>query len=284
MADHAHNGGEVMLSYRYGKMNMDSTQDSSGMKMHMHMLGAMYAPSDAVTLMVMAPFKNLDMDMANGNTMESSGLGDVKVSGLIPIWENDRRRIHLTAGISYPTGSIKETGAMSMRGAMPMNMRLGYPMQLGSGTFDLLPGLTYFVQKDESSWGAQVSSVIRMGENSENYSFGNGFMATVWYAHKLSNLLSASVRIKGNTWGKINGQDDEINIMMGPSMDSANSGGDRIDLLFGLNLLTGSVQGRSQMANGHRLAIEVGFPIHQDLNGNQMETDLRMMLGWQWAF
>ncbi len=273
-----------MLSYRYGKMNMDSTQDSSGMKMHMHMLGAMYAPSDAVTLMVMAPFKNLDMDMANGNTMESSGLGDVKVSGLIPIWENDRRRIHLTAGISYPTGSIKETGAMSMRGAMPMNMRLGYPMQLGSGTFDLLPGLTYFVQKDESSWGAQVSSVIRMGENSENYSLGNGFMATVWYAHKLSNLLSASVRIKGNTWGKINGQDDEINIMMGPSMDSANSGGDRIDLLFGLNLLTGSVQGRSQMANGHRLAIEVGFPIHQDLNGNQMETDLRIMLCWQWAF
>ena len=88
-----------------------------------------------------------------------------------------------------------------------MNMRLGYPMQLGSGTFDLLPGLTYFVQKDESSWGAQVSSVIRMGENSENYSFGNGFMATVWYAHKLSNLLSASVRIKGNTCGKINGQD-----------------------------------------------------------------------------
>lgn len=273
-----------MLSYRYGNMNMDSTQDSSGMKMHMHMLGAMYAPSDAVTLMVMAPFKDLDMDMANGNTMESSGLGDVKISGLIPIWKNDRRRIHLTAGISYPTGSIKETGAMSMGGAMPMNMRLGYPMQLGSGTFDLLSGLTYFVQKDESSWGAQVSSVIRMGENSEDYSFGNGFMATVWYAHKLSKLLSASVRIEENTWGKIDGQDDEINIMMGPSMDPANSGGDRIDLLFGLNLLTGSVQGRSQMANGHRLAIEVGFPIHQDLNGNQMETDLRIMLGWQWAF
>ena len=26
---------------------------------------------------------------------------------------------------------------------------------------------------------------------------------SVWYAHKLSNLLSASVRVKGNTWGKI---------------------------------------------------------------------------------
>ena len=37
-------------------------------------------------------------------------------------------------------------------------------------------------------------------------------------------------------------------------------------------------------ANGHRLAIEIGFPIHQDLNGTQMETDLRVMLGWQWAF
>ena len=284
MADHAHKEGEVMLSYRYGSMSMDSTQDSSGMEMHMHMLGAMYAPSDAVTLMVMAPFKNLDMDMANGNSMESSGLGDVKISGLIPLWENDRRRIHLTAGISYPTGSIKESDAMVMPpGGMPMDMRLGYPMQLGSGTFDLLPGLTYFVQKDESSWGAQASSVIRLGENSEDYTFGNRFMATVWYARNLSKMLSASVRIEANSWGKIDGQDSAMNPMMGPAMDPANSGGDRIDLLFGLNLLTDSVQGRSAMANGHRLAIEVGFPIHQDLNGNQMETDLRVMLGWQWA-
>ena len=36
-------------------------------------------------------------------------------------------------------------------------------------------------------------------------------MATVWYAHKLSDLLSASVRVEGNTWGKIDGQDDVIN-------------------------------------------------------------------------
>jgi len=39
--------------------------------------------------------------------------------------------------------------------------RLPYPMQIGSGTFDLYPGLTYTGQRDQAGWGGQVLATIR---------------------------------------------------------------------------------------------------------------------------
>lgn len=35
---------------------------------------------------------------------------------------------------------------------------------------------------------------------------------------------------------------------------------------------------------GHRLALEVGAPVYQDVNGLQLETDWVATLGWQRAF
>ena len=42
--------------------------------------------------------------------------------------------------------------------------------------------------------------------------------------------------------------------------------------------------GRLDWVRGHRLAIEGGIPIVQDLNGPQMETDFMISVGWQYAF
>jgi hypothetical protein len=55
-------------------------------------------------------------------------------------------------------------------------------------------------------------------------------------------------------------------------------GGDRLDLLFGVNLI-----GQKGAICGHRLAAEFGFPVYQDLNGPQLETDYTFTLGWQKA-
>ena len=35
---------------------------------------------------------------------------------------------------------------------------------------------------------------------------------------------------------------------------------------------------------GHRFAVEAGMPVHQDLNGPQMERDWTVTAGWQKAF
>ena len=329
MGNHAHQADEIMFSYRYGIMEMNgnldgstsvSTQDilarydtaPTSMRMEMHMIGAMYAVSDSITLMAMLPLKRVEMiseerpvendEMAMGGMQNmperrkalSSGAGDLKLSGVVPLWMagDHSRTLKLNAGLSIPTGSIKETGGgMNMPGTMPM--RMTYPMQMGSGTFDLLPGLTYIAEKNDWSWGAQANSVIRLGENGEDYSLGNRFQATAWYSRKLNNTLSASARIEGTSWGNIDGQDVAMDPMMSPTADADLRGGKRIDILFGLNLNFDETIDRLNKAfdetakKSHEtfnLAIEIGFPIHQDLDGPQMENDWRLITGLQLGF
>lgn len=161
MGDHLHKAGEWMLSYRYMRMTMDGNRDGTdslsaqdvlgqgfmvtplNMTMEMHMLGAMFAPTDDVTLMAMVPFLRNEMDHLTGMganfTTESEGLGDISVTALWRMFENERDRAHLNLGLSLPTGSIDE------RDATPINpsAKLPYPMQLGSGTTDLILGGTW---------------------------------------------------------------------------------------------------------------------------------------------
>jgi hypothetical protein len=60
-----------------------------------------------------------------------------------------------------------------------------------------------------------------------------------------------------------------------PTADPDRRGGWRLDLWPGINFLT---------SKGHRIAIEVGLPTAQWLYGPQLETDWRLVVGWQKAF
>ncbi|MEL6199002.1 MAG: transporter [Pseudomonadota bacterium] len=316
MGDHTHAQGEWMFSYRYMQMNMagnrDGTSDLSPetiattvpnrfanppmmpptlrvvpteMTMEMHMLGAMYAPSDAVTLMAMTHYITKDMDHVTfagpaGDTRlgtfttRASGLGDTSLSALIRLGGDTHSRFHATLGVSAPTGSIDETDEV----LTPMNtrptLRLPYPMQLGSGTWDLITGLTTSSSHDGWGWGAQWRSVIRTGENSKGYTFGDEHSATGWLSWQLSPTVSLSGRLAYHDRGDVDGIDARI---MAPvqTADPDNYGLRRLDASFGANWLVGD--------NGHRLAIEVGVPAWQDLNGPQLETDWTVVLGWQFA-
>ena len=79
-------------------------------------------------------------------TTSTQGPGDLKLSGLYNIMRQNRQSFHLNAGISFPTGSINErddTPAGS-------NVRLPYPMQLGSGTrLDLGLGINLYAPKGD---------------------------------------------------------------------------------------------------------------------------------------
>ena len=45
------------------------------------------------------------------------------------------------------------------------NQPLPYSMQPGSGTFDLLPGISYRGRAGAFSWGGQIGGVLRLGRN-----------------------------------------------------------------------------------------------------------------------
>ncbi len=295
MGDHLHKTGEWMFSYRYKRMQMDGMRDGTDdltdadvlkdfpvtptrMSMEMHMPGLMYAPTDDLTLMLMVPLIKKNMDhvtrMGARFTTRSEGLGDIKLSGLYALKRWNNQQLHLNAGVSFPTGDIDEKD-VTPAGS---NTLLPYPMQLGSGSWDLLPGITYLGQNNMLSWGMQAIGTIRLNDNDNDYRLGNRFELTGWGAKKFNNTLSGSLRLKGLVWGDIQGNDPKLNPNVVPTADANLQGGKRIDILAGLNFYS-----RSGITKGHRLAVEVGTPIYEDLDGPQMSTQWMVTVGWQYA-
>ncbi len=311
MGDHTHNVGELMFSYRYMNMDMDGNRDGSDrlsaqavlngpdgvragtdgfivtplrMTMEMHMFGAMYAVNDNLTLMGMLPYIKLSMDHVTRTganfTTEAEGIGDVRVGGLYKFYDKEGQRIHANFGLSIPTGDI------DTRDATPMgpNSLLPYPMRLGSGTYDIMPGITYLGQSTGTwSWGTQATATFRIGENDRDYTLGDKYMLTGWASKRINPSWSASARL---SWGKIeniDGADPDLlvtNPMNGidivPTARTDLRGGSRTDLGIGINYLV-----RSGYFKGHRLAVEYSEPVQQDLDGPQLETDRILHIGWQ---
>ncbi len=296
MGDHMHKPGEVMLSYRYMNMAMEGNKDGSNrvtdqsvldsgyavvptkMSDEMHMFGVMYGISDRVTLSVMMPWleKRMDHRTAMGTTFttRTAGIGDFSVSTLIKLgdWNDGRSHLILSTGISLPTGSIDkkdDTPAMA-------DARLPYPMQLGSGTYDLLLGITAAGQEDEWSWGRQVKGTVRFGTNDEGYTLGDRVSAAFWAARQMSDVHSLSVRLQGEVWRNIDGEDDLLNPAMIPTADPGLRAGKRLDLAVGFNYL-----GKEGLLEDQRLAVEIAVPAYQSLSGPQLETDKVVTVGWQ---
>ncbi|MGJ8686245.1 MAG: transporter [Spongiibacteraceae bacterium] len=303
MGDHAHATGEWMFSYRYMHMEMDGLLDGTqsvsaaevtgtmmmpgnymvapvSMDMDMHMLGAMYAPSDEVTLMFMLPY--LQKDMAHITRMgarfntRTSGVGDAKASALVTVFKaaHSEQSIHLNLGVSLPSGSIDErddTPAQS-------NAKLPYSMQLGSGTLDLMPGVTYQAYRGVHNWGAQLMATIRTESNDNDYRLGNEWQLSSWMAHSWSSALSTSMKLSYRTWDGLHGQRSDLNPAMVPTADPSAQGGERADLALGANYLF-----TSGALKNHRLSAEYALPVYLSLDGPQMETESVLTLGWQLA-
>ena len=295
MGDHYHKKGEFMFLYRFMPMRMEDNIQSSDdisnediyqnfmvapqkMNMNMHMLGAMYAPSDRVTLMVMGNYISNSMDLRTGMgvdfTTESGGLGDITVSSLIKILNNNRQSLHGNVGVSIPTGDIDQRDATPMMN----DAQLAYPMQLGSGTWDPSLGLTYLGQLDKLSWGAQTKYKFRLGENSENYTFGNRFDVVGWGASKVSDYFSFSTSLSYFDTQKIDGVDADLNPMMMPLFNTDNSGRSQLDVGIGTNFFVpkGSLKDL-------RIGAEIKIPAYQQVNGIQMKNTLMATFGIQYT-
>ncbi len=133
------------------------------MTTNMHMFGAMYAPSDDLNLMAMIGYIDKTMDMvtyAGGvgatilgtSTVKSSGFGNLKLAGQYRLYDDMIHHVHLKFGLSVPTGAIdKQDTMLAPNGTIP-TMRLAYGGQLGTGTYDFMPGITYTARHKEWSW------------------------------------------------------------------------------------------------------------------------------------
>ena len=295
VGDHAAESGAWILSYRFLRSDHDGLIDGESevtedevfgegfvetpesLVRETHFLSALYGIDERVSFLVTLPWVSNAMDSVTfaGETFDTRtiGLGDVRFTGLYSLRRKEEERFELSLGVSLPTGSTDEKDATPSTGGQ--SLKLPYPMQLGSGTVDLHPGLTFVRFAEETSWGAQVQGTLRLGENSDDYTLGDRVELSAWIARLFQEDLSGSLRVAFVHEGEIDGRDEDIDPTITPAADPDAQGGDRFDVFVGVHYTR---------PGGHRFAAELGGPLLQDLNGPQVEADVYYALGWQFSF
>jgi hypothetical protein len=303
LGGHTHPAGEIMFGYYYMHTHMSGlyqgTREISPaeafaegfstvhteMEMDMHMFDVMYAPTERLTLMAMLPYKTESMlHLRNDNTrftQSADGIGDLEVMALYTIFGDIRKgghRLVLNAGFGFPTGSINVRDHDGGDPSRPLVL-LEYPMQFGSGTFDLMPGLTYLGDTGRWSWGAQTIETVRFGRNYHGYRFGNQYRVSAWGAYGVTDWFAPSLRLEGNWWEDVQGSDPGLATNPTPEGRPNLRGGRRLDLLFGINVYV-----PKGPLKGSRLMVEGGIPVYQDLDGPQLGTAWILSVGCSYAF
>ncbi|MEQ1546203.1 DUF3570 domain-containing protein [Methyloglobulus sp.] len=279
------------------------------MVMNMHMLDLMYAPTDWLTLMLMPQWMDMDMAMTPLNndpkqghnhggdvhSHQTGGIGDTGVYALFKLFEQSGHHVNLSLGGTAPTGDVDIT-LRKTHTNKGTGIPIHFGMQLGSGTWDFKPSLTYTGESDRFSWGAQITGTKRLeSHNKSGFAFGDIFQGSVWGGYQWTNWLSTTVRGVYTQQGKIRGGYPTLNQTftdgssistpypysnhVGPFDFPANYGGQFVDLGLGVN-----VSIPSGTFAGNTLKFEWLQPIRTDYNGYQLERDGALAATWSYGF
>ena len=270
MLDGAHHVSEADVLNSFATTPTDMT-----MRMHMGMV--MYAPTDKLTLMAMLPYIEMSMGElhrdATRSTERSKGIGDLELRGLYSLYaaKQLRHRFLVNFGTGVPTGSIEKRD--------PQGSRMEYPMQIGAGTFSLLPGLTYLGQALPWGWAAGLYATVPLGRNDVGYRVGTRYAATATIARQLPDWLSVSAGARGELWGNIHGVDPLLDPTDEPTKDPNRQGGKRLSALAGITF-----HPQKGLLKNQHLHVLGEVPVVQSLDGPQLRGRWSIRLGWQLEF
>jgi hypothetical protein len=248
-------------------------QASRSLVITTHTVQLAYAPHPRITLVVEVPFLQKELktlaDTGIRSEVHTEGIGDIGFAAVLPFIRKGNESSHVHFALNVPTGSIRRGGDVT---------RDPYDSQIGNGTVDLEWGWTYRGFMNRFSWGGQIFGQHPVGRNSLDYRVGSRFEASAWGGLELLEGLSASLRM---TWEKQNNIRVRHEIPNSDITDSSNNpkarGGTRLTISPGLTLKIPQL--------GHQqIAVEVGVPFFQDLDGPQLEQDWSIKAGWQWGF
>ncbi len=300
MISHAHSKGGVMLSYNYMNMTMENNKSGTtqvsdeavwnnyifapqDMHMDMHMLMGMYGLTDRLTLMAMTDYmtsrmsltlppgtvlnhhhgdSSMVMSAESSHTHATSGFGDIKLWAIYKLLSDESSSLVLSAGINIPTGKFNIDAGEH---AVFQGERHPYMMQLGTGSIDFMPGLTYLKHSDYITWSAQALTTIRPFYNSIGYHYGSDVTVNVWASYLLSSSMSLSARVESFAGGRIQGSDPNVYSVIEPDANPNNYGGQKVNVYLGSNFYF-----NKSILRDSKVAFEFGIPIYQNLNGTQL--------------
>ncbi len=294
--DHTLNtGGRVLLSYRFNNTSYDGllngTQSvstaSTLAKFPMapvhetaqtYYLLFEYGPTDNFTFQYIMPIVLRRIQfVGTGSPLvtDVTDIYDLQFNTMWVVKRWDRQQVHLNMGLRTPNGIFDQQGQVPT----PTSPVLTYPMRTSDGTFDMLPGVTYRGQSDHWTWGAQALGTVRFGINSHGYRLGNELDLNGWASRRLTESLSASIRLNGTLLDNIFGADQRLNANLTPTNRPNLQGGQVLNLFFGLNyrIPTGILQGQF-------LGFEGGFPAYQSLSGPQLQQRYQIWSSFNFLF
>jgi len=250
------------------------TSAPNRLRVERHEFALLVATTDRLSLLLEVPFVQKEMrnQTATGAyTTESGGLGDIALSGIFLFMDRESERLYFSTELGMPTGSIAE------RDDGPSGrVRLPYVMQLGTGVWHLETGLTYDGTLWKYTWGAQITTLFRLGDNDAGYTPGNRYAVTGWLARSWTRSLSTSLRLQWHRWGNTSGRDPRIDVTFSPVNDPMRQRGERVDLFGGLDF-------RLPFAPKQVLALEAGFPVLESLDGPAPSFGWEVRAGWRWS-
>lgn len=259
----------------------------TAMGMRMQMLEMMVGVSDTLTLMVMPQYTNMAMDTrlimgavaldepVHVGRHESMGLGDTQFHALLELQASQRGRWVLGLGLSAPTGA---TDLRHRRSHQQDGQRLDYDMQPGSGTWDLMPTLTYLGRVDRLSWGAQLAGTLRMQtSNSSGYRLGHRWQGSGWIVWQAGSRVQASLRASSLAQGRVRLSAAGTETGWSPPDFAGNQGGRWREAGLGM-----TIDGWPGLASA--LGIEWVVPTKATVNGHQLARRSGLTLQWSQHF
>lgn len=230
----------------------------------------------AVVLTVGVAEKNLDFltfKGASGATRlgfsqtGTASLADTTLSAIYRIYADPIHRVQVNLGMSFPTGSNHNSFTLLQADGTYVTSRAFYAMQIGTGTFDIMPGVVYAGRLDKWSWGVSYRTRVPLADNDEGYRYGDLHTFDGWGGYSWIPGLTTTLRVNASLQGPIRGY-DELIAGKAPAANPSFYGGQRVEIFGGA-----SISGKFVGLDDVTIAIEGGPTVYQNLNGPQISKN-----------
>jgi hypothetical protein len=215
-----------------------------------HRVSLEYGFMKWVTFAVSAAWLQSSRNLANEDVLVSNdaqGISDITAGALMKVY-----------------GSIEKVGA-DLGGTTRL---LPYEMQMGSGSFTLVPGATAAIQNEHATLGGQALAKLRLFDNGRDYRMGNEFHGNVWMGFNLGDNLSISTGARVRTWGAISGEDTGMDPSLEPGQDAVLSSGTMVAIPAGVSF---TFPGGTLA--GTEVLFEFVFPAYQSYDAFRQQGD-----------
>ncbi len=251
---------------------------------------AAYGVTKDVTLIVATTFweRYVNMDtfhpgtgpsaLLGTSTGHTEGLGDTLLAGVWRVYHDSMNQINVNMGFSLPTGSTTLNQTLLVPKDVYSFARAFYGMQPGTGTLDAMPGVSYSGVLDRWSWGLAYRGRYPLDDNPQGWRYGDMSDFTGWGGYSWLPGLQTTLRLDGMVQGSIHGFDPSI-VGYAQGANPLFYGGQWVSIFGGVNLA-----GKYFNVPKANLALEVGLPVYQDLNGPQGARALQANMALTYKF